>query len=189
MSCSSKALGGGSQDADPQPATRNADRSSRARELLAREDDLFLDSDDSNPQRTRNDASMRPPAALDRPCVLLASLRRCAPASRPPSQAPTVIKLRTLVPDGSVWHKVDAATMGAEWSQATAGPRPARASIRAAWPATSPTSCARCGSGQIQARARSPPRGLCQIDPRVSGVRRADVLRLLPRAATRCSTR
>lgn len=35
-------------------------------------------------------------------------------------QAPTVIRLATFVPDGSVWHKA-MKEMGAEWSQGTAG--------------------------------------------------------------------
>jgi TRAP-type transport system periplasmic protein len=42
-----------------------------------------------------------------------------APAPATP-QAPTVIRLATFVPDGSVWHKA-MKEMGAEWSQATAG--------------------------------------------------------------------
>jgi len=42
-----------------------------------------------------------------------------APAPAAP-QAPTVIRLATFVPDGSVWHKA-MREMGAEWSQATAG--------------------------------------------------------------------
>lgn len=40
------------------------------------------------------------------------------PAARADAQAPTVIKLATLVPDGSVWHKV-LRDMGDEWSRGT----------------------------------------------------------------------
>jgi TRAP-type C4-dicarboxylate transport system substrate-binding protein len=53
-------------------------------------------------------------AALALPLMLL-------PAGETPAQAPaTVVKLATLVPDGSVWDKAIKG-MGAEWSQATQG--------------------------------------------------------------------
>lgn len=53
------------------------------------------------------------------PLVALALMPVFAPAPAVP-QAPTIIKLATFVPDGSVWHKA-MKEMGAEWSQATAG--------------------------------------------------------------------
>lgn len=54
--------------------------------------------------------------------TLLAALA-VMPAFAPPpaaTQAPTVVKLATLVPEGSVWDKA-MRDMGAEWSQATGG--------------------------------------------------------------------
>jgi TRAP-type C4-dicarboxylate transport system substrate-binding protein len=50
--------------------------------------------------------------------LLLASLLALATAPR--AQAPIVVKLASLVPDGSVWHKI-LLGMGAQWSQATQG--------------------------------------------------------------------
>jgi TRAP-type C4-dicarboxylate transport system substrate-binding protein len=56
------------------------------------------------------------PRALIPAALLLALL-----APRPTaSQAPVTIKLASLVPDGSVWHKV-LLGMGAQWSQTTQG--------------------------------------------------------------------
>ncbi len=51
--------------------------------------------------------------------AVLALAPTLAPAPAVP-QAPTVVKLATFVPDGSVWHKA-MKEMGAEWSRETAG--------------------------------------------------------------------
>ena len=90
--------------------------------------------------------------------ALSRSRRRAAP--RPQAQ---VIKLATLVPEGSVWDK-SMREMGADWAASHAGPRHRCASTPAASRATSRTWCARCASASCRP-PRSPPRGSANIDP------------------------
>jgi TRAP-type C4-dicarboxylate transport system substrate-binding protein len=82
-----------------------------------------------------------------------------APAT---SQAPTVIKLATFVPDGSVWHKA-MREMGAEWSESTQG----RIQLKV-YPGgvagDEPDYVRKMRIGQIQAAAITTA-GLSQIDP------------------------
>ena len=52
--------------------------------------------------------------------ALLAAAALAASAAVAAAQQPTVVKLASLVPDGSVWHKILQGT-GAEWSAATSG--------------------------------------------------------------------
>src|SRR5262249_314267 len=54
-------------------------------------------------------------------CVAVAMLAAsAAPSAAAAGAEPNVIKLASLVPDGSVWHKILQGT-GAEWSAATGG--------------------------------------------------------------------
>jgi TRAP-type C4-dicarboxylate transport system substrate-binding protein len=52
--------------------------------------------------------------------IVLLSLLIAAAATAPAHSQPSVVKLASLVPDGSVWHKV-LQGMGAEWSAASQG--------------------------------------------------------------------
>jgi len=76
-------------------------------------------------------------------------------------QAPTVIKLATFVPDGSVWHRA-MREMGAEWAQATGG----RVQLKV-YPGgvagDEPDYVRKMRIGQIQAAAITTA-GLAQID-------------------------
>ncbi|MEK7329320.1 MAG: TRAP transporter substrate-binding protein DctP [Candidatus Eisenbacteria bacterium] len=106
--------------------------------------------------------SFRKPSTLK--WTLLAALA-VMPALAPSpaaTQAPTVIKLATLVPDGSVWDKA-MKEMGAEWSQATAG----RVLLRV-YPGgvagDEPDIVRKMRIGQLQAAAITTA-GLAAIDP------------------------
>ena len=96
--------------------------------------------------------------------TILASLA-VMPAFAPPpasTQAPTVIRLATLVPDGSVWDKA-MKEMGAEWTQSTAG----RVQLRV-YPGgvagDEPDIVRKLRIGQLQAAAITTA-GLSDIDP------------------------
>jgi TRAP-type transport system periplasmic protein len=96
--------------------------------------------------------------------TLLAALAALPALAPPPAatQAPTVIKLATLVPEGSVWDKA-MRDMGAEWSQATAG----RVQLRV-YPGgvagDEPDIVRKMRIGQLQAAAVTTS-GLADIDP------------------------
>ena len=93
--------------------------------------------------------------------VALALMPVIAPAPAVP-QTPTVIKLATFVPDGSVWHKA-MKEMGAEWSQETGG----RVQLKV-YPGgvagDEPDYVRKMRVGQLQAAAVTTA-GLAQIDP------------------------
>jgi TRAP-type C4-dicarboxylate transport system substrate-binding protein len=93
--------------------------------------------------------------------VALAVMPAFAPAPAA-TQAPTVVKLATLVPEGSVWDKA-MRDMGAEWSQATAG----RVQLRV-YPGgvagDEPDIVRKMRIGQLQAAAITTA-GLADIDP------------------------
>jgi len=96
--------------------------------------------------------------------TLLAALA-VAPAFAPPpaaTQAPTVIRLATLVPDGSVWDKA-MKDMGAEWTRSTAG----RVQLRV-YPGgvagDEPDIVRKLRIGQLQAAAITTS-GLADLDP------------------------
>jgi TRAP-type C4-dicarboxylate transport system substrate-binding protein len=96
--------------------------------------------------------------------TLLAALA-VMPAFAPPpaaTQAPTVIRLATLVPDGSVWDKA-MKDMGAEWTQSTGG----RVQLRV-YPGgvagDEPDIVRKLRIGQLQAAAITTS-GLADLDP------------------------
>jgi TRAP-type C4-dicarboxylate transport system substrate-binding protein len=96
--------------------------------------------------------------------TLLAALAMMPAFAPPPAatQAPTVIRLATLVPDGSVWDKA-MKDMGAEWSQSTAG----RVQLRV-YPGgvagDEPDIVRKLRIGQLQAAAVTTS-GLSDLDP------------------------
>ena len=95
--------------------------------------------------------AVRLPSQRARAVLLLCALAVCAGwlGTRPAdAQAPLIIRMATLVPDGSSWHHILKETA----EQVEARSRAARVTVRL-YPgrrgrATIPTSCARCGSAR-----------------------------------------
>ncbi|MGH7730591.1 MAG: TRAP transporter substrate-binding protein DctP [Candidatus Eiseniibacteriota bacterium] len=102
----------------------------------------------------------RKPSLAGIAIAALALAPALAPSPAVP-QAPTVIKLATFVPDGSVWHRA-MREMGAEWAQATGG----RVQLKV-YPGgvagDEPDYVRKMRIGQIQAAAITTA-GLAQID-------------------------
>ncbi len=91
----------------------------------------------------------------------LALMPALIPAPAVP-QAPTVVRLATFVPAGSVWHKA-IKEMGAEWSQATGG-RVVLKDFAGGIAGDEPDYVRMMNVGQMQAAAVTTA-GLAQIDP------------------------